>query len=69
MSYCREGDDSDVYVYRSNQSADMPFVVHIKGGPGRIIGTRDQTLHHLLELRERGVKVPQRALDRLSEGR
>lgn len=69
MSYCRDGDDSDVYVYRSNQSADLPFVVHVNGGPGKLTGTRDETLHHLLKLRESGVKVPQRALDRLNQGR
>lgn len=69
MSYCRVGDDSDVHVYRSNQSADLPFVVHLKDGPGRVVGTRDQALHHLLGLRDAGYKVPQRALDRLSEGR
>lgn len=69
MSYCREGDDSDVYVYRSNQRADLPFVVHVNGGPATVTGTRDETLYHLLVLRESGVKVPQRALDRISEGR
>lgn len=69
MSYCREGNDSDVYVYRSNQSADLPFVVHVNGGPARRTGTRDETLNYLLELRESGVKVPQHALNRISEGR
>lgn len=69
MSYCREGADSDVYVYRSNQSADMPFVVHASGGRAVRTGTRDETLLYLLELRDRGLKVPQRALDRLNAGR
>lgn len=69
MSYCREGDDSDVYVYRSNQSADLPFVVHVGGGPGKLTGTREETALYLLQLRADGVKVPQRALDRINQGR
>lgn len=69
MSYCREGADSDVYVYRSNQSADMPFVVHVTGERAVRTGTREETALFLLHLRARGVKVPQRALDRLNAGR
>lgn len=69
MSYCREGVDSDVYVYRSNQSADMPFIVHVNGGSTRRTGTREETALYLLELRANGIKVPQRALDRINEGR
>lgn len=69
MSYCREGDDSDVYVFRSNQSADMPFIVHVNGGPAVRTGTREETALYLLELRASGVQVPQRALDRINQGR
>lgn len=69
MSYCREGDDSDVYVFRSNQSPELPFVVSVNGGPARRTGTRDETVNYLLDLRDRGVKIPQHALDRINGGR
>jgi hypothetical protein len=63
MSYCRIGGDSDVYV-----------IDHVDGGTACYCGrdeadrlmTKPEMLGHLLAHRDRGDKVPQRALDRLT---
>lgn len=60
MSYCRIGFDSDVYV-----------VSHVGGGMACYCGTQEtlmtkpEMVEHLLQHREEGLQVPQRALDRL----
>lgn len=62
MSYCRIGFDSDVYV-----------IHHVGGGMACFCNTpveanlmtKPEMVQHLLEHREEGQQVPQRALDRL----
>ena len=60
MSYCRVGDDSDVYV-----------IHHVYGGMACYCGEQDslitkpEMVEHLLAHRADGLRVPQRALDRL----
>lgn len=66
MSYCRISDESDVYVGRSTESPELPFVIQERGGPARRFGSRDEAAAYLLGLRAIGVRVPQRALDRIN---
>jgi hypothetical protein len=62
VSYCRFGDDSDVYVYR----AALGWTTHVSFVDG---GTLDATAtdcaNRLEQLRQEGRQVPQRAIDRL----
>lgn len=64
MSYCRWGEDSEVYVF---ESAYGGFSVNcgIGEGAGNHFDTRKETLEHLLLLRDNGIKVPQYCLDQL----
>jgi len=75
MSYCRFGEDSDLYIYKSIQSGDI--VVHV--------GYRETGEHHPLQgevyqfsgrgdaldfvntLKNDGYKVPDRAIERLKD--
>ena len=73
MSYCRFSDDSDVYVFGSGYALEC-YVA------GALVGDGDREIYmvamtdreperkmwnHLVELRGKGLKIPQRALDRL----
>jgi hypothetical protein len=60
MSYCRMGEDSDVYVYHSVFGGMV--CVCVRNPP---LMTKPQMVEHLLEHRDDGWQVPQRALDRL----
>lgn len=60
MSYCRRGDDSDVYVIRSVYG---PWVCYCE--PGFNSETPGGMLQHLQGHIEMGDKVPKRALVRL----
>lgn len=60
MSYCRIGGDSDVYVIHSVFGG---MVCYCDGEVGPM--SRREMVEHLLQHREEGWLVPQRALDRL----
>ena len=62
MSYCRYGEDSDVYLIRC--SAGYECMVS-SGRTGFLVRTPKAALRKLLALRSDGLKVPQRAIDRL----
>jgi len=67
VSYCRFGDDSDVYLMRTGSGwwccgcalADTPKQLEVS------LKTRQQVLDHLDKHILRGSKVPQHAVDRL----
>lgn len=62
MSYCRYGEDSDVYLIRSSAG----YECMVSGGQtGFMVKTPEEALWKLLALRKDGLKVPQRAIDRL----
>ncbi len=71
MSYCRIGDDSDVYVICSAAgyviSPAWEKIVHLGGdlGPQFVVDGPMKAVTILLMLRHRGLTVPQRAIDRL----
>jgi len=82
MSYCRCGDDSDVYVYNTWVSDDVPegdtvIMIHVCytakpidigiAGTQYTYKTDGWALNRLLKLREMGLKVPRRALKRLRQ--
>ena len=64
MSYCRCGDDSDIYLY-----ADVEGGWTLMGGLGMITRFPDLglILIHMHGLRALGLKIPQGAIDRLEE--
>lgn len=62
MSYCRFGEDSDVYLIRS--SAGYECMVS-DGRTGFLVKTPKAALLALHALRSDGLKVPQNAIDRL----
>lgn len=61
MSYCRAGDDSDVYAYKSIYGG---WEVHHKDGYIHCV-SQEQFRNVLKALREAGQIVPQRAIDRI----
>jgi uncharacterized protein YxeA len=74
MSYCRCGDDSDVYVYCGRM-----FNIHLAQGdekcyelmkqnnvrPEYYFETEKETLSYLLNLKQLGFRIPDRAIERL----
>jgi hypothetical protein len=60
VSYCRIGIDSDVYVIHHVGDGMACYCV-----PAPSLMTKQEMVEHLLEHREEGLMVPQRALDRL----
>lgn len=64
MSYCRIGEDSDVYLIRSG---DM--LVCYCALEGNEQETEEGMISHLVDHQERGHKVPQRAIARLNAER
>ena len=65
MSYCRTGEDSDIYVYRKRPNL---LVCHSETGSFEA-STEQEMIEHLLLHRRRGQRVPERALDRLKAER
>ena len=61
MSYCRAGNGSDVYAYRSMFGG---WEVHHKDGDIHCV-SREQFRNVLKALREAGQRVPQSAIDRI----
>jgi hypothetical protein len=62
MSYCRYGEDSDVYLIQCSAG----YECKVSGGrTGFLVKTPKAALRKLLALRSGGLKVPQRAIDRL----
>lgn len=62
MSYCRSGDDSDVYVYLAARG----WTTHVSYGGGTYLDfTAGACANRLERLRAEGLRVPQRAIDRL----
>lgn len=60
MSYCRWGEESDVYAYRSGAG----YETHV--GPDTYVDqTPQEFLTRLLTFREHGQKVPQFAINRV----
>ena len=73
MSYCRCGEDSDVYVLNTWNGIEV-HVGHMPrpkklgmAGDYFEYKTNGWCLRKLLKLREQGLKIPERALDRLRE--
>ena len=73
MSYCRCGKDSDVYVLNTNNGIEI-WVGHMPrpqklgmDGDYFYYKTDGWCLQRLLKLREAGLKIPERALDRLRQ--
>lgn len=62
MSYCRFGEDSDVYLIRSSAGYECMLS---DGRTGFLVETQKAALAALLGLRSDGLKVPQSAIDRL----
>lgn len=62
MSYCRYGEDSDVYLIRCSNGYEC--MVN-DGRIGFLVKTPKEALRKLLALQNDGLKVPQRAIDRL----
>lgn len=63
MSYCRFGDDSDVYVYAT---FDGKWIIH-SPIPSTSSESRQECLQRMLDLSKAGHKVPQYAINRLQE--
>ncbi len=62
MSYCRYGEDSDVYLFQSSAG----YECMVSGGQtGFVVKTPTEALRKLLSLRNSGLKVPQGGIDRL----
>jgi hypothetical protein len=63
MSYCRAGNDSDAYVYRSGTC----WCIHIVGeyDGDYFPKTFKEFYDKMHELRDLGVKIPEYAFDRL----
>lgn len=76
MSYCRTSDDSDVYVYASGKGIQCHVAwrdavlknvqesFFAEYGEGHAVAEKAM-LGHLLYLRQRGLKVPEHATERL----
>jgi hypothetical protein len=64
MSYCRQGEDSDVYVIRSGDQ----LVCYCNVGSFHCFSEQDM-ITHLRDHEAEGLKVPQRAYDRLEAER
>jgi hypothetical protein len=63
MSYCRfNGEDSEVYVIAHVDGTITCYCGQETGWKGN----RQQAIDHLLEHRQNGYKVPDRAIDRLN---
>ena len=73
MSYCRMGDDSNVYVIRNMLGTLECLACRISGEPKEdglrygyfAVDLEDEMIEHLLEHRRQGWKVPERAIERL----
>lgn len=62
MSYCRFGDESDVYMYPANTNEIWCCACQLE--PERLL-TQEEALEHLEEHRGVGHQVPQHAIERL----
>ena len=62
MSYCRYGEDSDIYLIRCSDGYECTVS---NGRTGFSVKTPEAALRKLLSLQSDGLKVPQRAIDRL----
>lgn len=62
MSYCRYGEDSDVYLIHCSDGYECTVS---NGRTGFSVKTPKAALRKLLALRSDGLKVPQSAIDRL----
>lgn len=75
MSYCRFGNDSDVYVFESGMGIRVLHASlneeHDELTPeihdDMVFESKTSTLEHLLLIKSRGGLVPQYAIDRLME--
>lgn len=74
MSYCRMGEDSDVYVIatfdpRVQKKAWQCYCqpTSFKGKRRALFYTREEMLEHLYQHRKDGDKVPEHAVERLLE--
>ena len=68
MSYCRCGKDSDVYCYGTGHGWEVIVANSVAIDESKRYtshDTRTSVAKWLLDLRDMGLKVPQRALDRL----
>ena len=62
MSYCRIGDDSDVYLILTGPG----FVCNLRNGhTAWIANTREEVLNNLVSMKTRGYKIPQTAIEQL----
>lgn len=65
MSYCRFGDDSDVYLFCGSKYEMHVSRTSNSAPESYIFDTPDEVLNKLLDLRDEGVKIPDYALKRL----
>jgi hypothetical protein len=62
MSYCRMGyDGSDAYCYESSAG----YVVFLEGAEKHVFSTPKECADFLIACRERGLTIPQYAIDAL----
>lgn len=66
MSYCRPGEDSDLYIYTNGYRI---FVYGDREHKSFDVGSEQAVLDYLAELAKGGALVPQRAIDRLTAER
>lgn len=66
MSYCRWNKDCNVYLYASVYGG---FSINVSVDPSlnEHLNTRAETIAYLIDLMNKGIKVPQQAIDRLTE--
>ena len=64
MSYCRMGDESDVYVFKSTFGYIECCYCPLESKSVQL-ETRKQALAHLIKHRRHGHQVPQEVFDRL----
>jgi hypothetical protein len=71
MAYCRHGDDSDLYMFKTFTDS-YHFSISRKNSLGKealdfSVLTSNQALRRMKRMKTQGFKVPQYAIDRLSE--
>jgi len=66
VSYCRVGDDSDVYLIRALAGKVECIACRLEGPRGFVAKSERAMLAHLRKHLQAGQKVPQRAFDRLN---
>lgn len=67
MSYCRFGDDSDVYVYYACKGLCCCMCFLNSDREDEHFHKRSEMINHLKQHKKRGHKVPPRAMKRLKE--